>query len=186
MTVFLPAICLAGGDPSQVEYLEGTVVTIPSGTEGAFDLTDSSKLQFHYSGTSWDVPYESIVSYEWSRPAEGFGEQVTHGADQVGRAVMPMLYKTKFLTIGFQGDGGREQAVFRVPKEMVSAADPVLKNWVKRNSSVPVANLAVDESGTWWGNRYWKTSRNKHLWEKAEESPKPGAEGVEVAAREDE
>ncbi len=186
IVAILPALGLAGSDDTTVAYLEGTIKDVPAETTGELDLTDSENLHFRYGDISYAIPFESLTSYKWGRPTEGFGEGMSHSASKVGRTFMPMLYDGKFLTIRFKAGDDPQQMVFAVPKKMVSATDPILATWVKHNHETRAKQIVAGDEGSWWGNRYWKTKRNKDLWDEAQqESTKPRGEAT-VASRDEE
>jgi hypothetical protein len=185
----LPAYFASAGEPwSEATYLDGTIKDIPLNTSGKLNLTDPSALHFEYGGMDYAIPAGRIVGYRWDREViGGFGEQVSEGVSKVGRAVLPMFFKDgKFLTVRFRNadDTATEIVVFSVPKELEPAADPLFATWVKKNLAVPAAAAAINEHDTWWGNRYWRTNRNRHLWAASEKS-QPAEKPVDLAAREE-
>ena len=177
--LLLSGLCLA--ESSAVEYVDGTVLDIPSGTLGTLDLTDPEAFHFRYGSLTYSVPYGRISGYYSGRESDGVGSRIAGGAAKVGKTVLPMFFsKKKYLTIDFAGENntGSQRMVLRLSADEANATLPVLE-------AATVAQAATDSSGyadtKWWGNRVWKTKRNRHLWPKT--SPETDTqEQVEVAA----
>jgi len=159
------AICVAEAPEESAAFVEGSVPAIPPAATGALDLGDSQNLHFRYGDSQFSIPADQITGYKWHKRGNGgFGESVTDGADAVGRTLLPMFFdKTKYLTINFKPSDrmGVEEVVFEVRNGVKKEADPVLKSWVATNKQ----RAARRSSPEWWGDRYYKTSRNRHIWE---------------------
>ena len=180
--------CLAGSVPANsAAFVGGTVSAIPVNTAGQLDLSDAEMLRFQYGESSYAIPYDSIVSFRRGRGSNGgFGKRITGGAAKVGGTILPMLFsKKKYLTVEFRAgeDTTTQQAVFQVSGDTADAAIPVLKARTRKTPEAgPTTAATLSEEDSWWGNRLWRTNRNRHLW------PDPGNESgtteVEVAAKE--
>jgi len=103
----------AARDGSNAEYIGGTRPDIPANNMGEIRVTDSAYFVFVSKHTRVKVPYERINLLE-------YGQKVDRRYI-VAVVVSPLFLLAKkrqhFLTIGFQDDDGRQQAmVFRVDK----------------------------------------------------------------------
>lgn len=110
----IPAFTAPAG--SRVEYLGGTRPDIPANNNGEIRLTDNTYFVFISHRTEIKIPYDRINLVEYGQKVDRrYLEAVL---------VSPLLMMSKkrehFLTVGFQDDDGRQQAMmFRVNKNDV-------------------------------------------------------------------
>jgi hypothetical protein len=101
---------------SRVEYIGGTRPDVPERNPGEIRVTDQTYFVFLSKHTEVKVPYERINLLE-------YGQKVDRR--YIAAAVISPLFmlakkREHFLTVGFQDDGGKQQAmVFRVDKSDV-------------------------------------------------------------------
>ena len=101
---------------SRAEYLGGTRADIPGKNAGEIRLTDNTYFVFVSKHTEVKVPYERVNLLEYGMKVD---------RRYVAAAVISPLFmlakrREHFLTIGFQDDDGRQQAMmFRVHKDDV-------------------------------------------------------------------
>ena len=101
---------------SHAEYVGGTRADIPGNNSGAIKVTDEVYFVFLSKRTQVKVPYERINLLE-------YGQKVDRRY-LAAMVISPLFLLAKkrehFLTVGFQDDEGRQQAmVFRVNKNDV-------------------------------------------------------------------
>jgi hypothetical protein len=118
LSVFCLACALFAGHQSgsHAEYLGGTRSDIPASSSGEIRTTDHVFFIFVSKKVEVKVPYERINLLE-------YGQKVSRRyVEAVIISPLLMLAKKRqhFLTVGFQDDDGRQQAmVFRVNKDDV-------------------------------------------------------------------
>jgi hypothetical protein len=159
-TVLLTAMAYASGAKgSDAEYLGGTVRAIPSNTVGTLDLNDPTDLVFHYGRNFYRLPFEKIKTYEIShaKPARR----------TLGRVPVPRMpwKQDQILNLSFRGNNNDTGILsFKLTGKERSNAEWALKSRVDdpRESASAGARSKLPES--WWGDRYWRTSRNSALW----------------------
>jgi hypothetical protein len=140
------------GDSNTILYVGGTVKSIPADAVGSFDFDDTRELKFLYHGGFFAVPYEQITSTEVTKsephhllrkiPAPAFGR------------------RKQTMTIAFKDAAGAAGTLsFEVTENQASIASDTIeaKKAFAAASSIP--------SNDWWGDRYWKTNRNKSNWQ---------------------
>ena len=103
---------------TKVEYAGGTITMLAEGTGGSADVSDDKYFAFFSGKQQVRVPYERINLLE-------YGQQVNRRI-LLALAISPafLLAKSRkhYLTIGFQDDNGKQQAlVFRVDKNAIRA-----------------------------------------------------------------
>lgn len=98
------------------EYLGGTLATLESGAGGSIRTTDPVSFVFQTKRAAVRIPYDRINQLE-------YGQKVDRRLVEA-ILISPMLILAKkrdhFLTIGFESDDGRQQALlFRVDKKAI-------------------------------------------------------------------
>ncbi len=101
---------------SRAEYIGGTRPDIPQNNSGDIEVTDQIYFVFVSKHTQVKVPYQRINLLE-------YGQKVDRrylAAVVISPLFMLAKKRQHFLTVGFQDDDGRQQAmVFRVDKNDV-------------------------------------------------------------------
>lgn len=106
-------VAIAGHPGSRAEYIGGTRPDIPANNAGDIRVTDQVYFIFVSKHTQIKVPYERINLLE-------YGQKVDRR--YVAAVIISPLFllakkREHFLTLGFQDDDGKQQAmVFRVDK----------------------------------------------------------------------
>lgn len=116
--VVLLLVCVlltfAGRNGARAEYIGGTRADIPAESSGEIQVSDEIYFVFVSKQTRVKIPYERINLVE-------YGQKVNRRyLEAVVISPLFMLSKKRqhFLTIGFQDDDGRQQAlVFKVSKK---------------------------------------------------------------------
>lgn len=132
-------------------YAGGTVAAIPQNSMGKLDLSDRAALRFHYGKPTWSVPYSKVTSIA---VADRKQPKMLH---------VPKLMKDKrVFTIGFSNENGQKQnLIIEMPVQTALSALPLLE---ERTGKAAVVEGAQNPDG-WWGDRYWRTTRNSGTWD---------------------
>ncbi len=118
--VVIVSVCaltaMAARSGSRAEYIGGTRPDIPQNNSGEIKVTDEVYFVFVSKHTQVKVPYQRIDLLE-------YGQKVDRrylAAVVISPLFMLAKKREHFLTVGFQDDEGRQQAmVFRVDKNDV-------------------------------------------------------------------
>jgi hypothetical protein len=109
-------IATAARSGTHAEYVGGTRVDIPANNSGDINITDQVYFVFISKRTKVKVPYERINLLE-------YGQKVDRrylAAVIISPLFLLAKKRQHFLTVGFQDDEGRQEAmVFRVDKNDV-------------------------------------------------------------------
>ena len=113
ITPILLALTLSASIGSHVAYVGGTRADLPQGSAGVIDASDESYLVYFAKSSSFRVPYDKVNLLE-------YGQNVSRRY-MLALTISPMFFMAKkrrhFLTIGFQDESGKQQAVlFQVEK----------------------------------------------------------------------
>lgn len=161
----LPAAALRAADTA--EYVGGTVKSIPMNSIGFLNLDDTKALKFSYGQAFYRLPYDQITGTEVA------GNETRHVLKKVP---IPSLFgrKKETLTISYKDASGTiGKLSFDVTARLASA----VQNSITEQKAAALA-AATNEPIEWWGDKYWKTIRNKPTWEASTASatqPAPAA-----------
>lgn len=118
LLVFL--VCIGGLALGQgrAEYIGGTAAQIAVGTPGAMAVNDAQYFAFYSRKANLRVAYNKINLLE-------YGQTVSRRLDLavvISPAFLLVKKRKHFLTVGYEDDDGRQQAlVFRVDKNDIRA-----------------------------------------------------------------
>ena len=109
----LLGLSLSASVGNHVSYVGGTRADLSQGCTGVMDATDESYLVFFSKNSNFRVPYDKVNLLE-------YGQNVSRRY-VLALAINPMFFMAKkrrhFLTIGYQDETGKQQAVlFQVEK----------------------------------------------------------------------
>jgi hypothetical protein len=116
LLIGLAGLARLAGAQTRVEYIGGTVSRLAEGAQGSITLTDDRYLAFYAGKTQIRVAYDRVDLVE-------YGQQVGRRL-ALALVISPVFLLSKsrkhFLTIGYIGEDGRQQAmVFRVDKNSI-------------------------------------------------------------------
>jgi hypothetical protein len=148
----LPSAILRASDTA--EYVGGTVKSIPMNSTGFLNLEDTKVLKFNYGQAVYKLPYDQIT-----------GTEVTKSdTRKVLKTVpVPSLFgrKKETLTISYKDAAG---ASGKLSFELAARLAASVQDTIAEQKAIPQAESA-NQSNDWWGDKYWKTNRNKAAWE---------------------
>ena len=171
----LPPMSVKAAD-IEAQYVGGTRATIPANTVGTLNLDDSKELKFNYGAAVYHMPYAQITGSEIQKTEE------THRL--FGRVPLPSVtpWKRKqTLSISFKDSSDKPGTLnFQVLSKDATIAAAMLS---ARKDQRP--SIAAQASGTaddfWWGDRYWRTTRNQAKWDAAVK-PADSQQGAQTAS----
>ena len=166
-----PVATLAGTKPA-VQFVSGTTKAIPGNTSGSLDTAGSTDLVFHYGKSVFTLPYKSITYTEVTEPV---GKHLLHvPVPKVGKGA-------RYLNISYSEGGSSRMVTFKASATLVRSLEGTINE--RRNgpqqaklTTQPVAQQTVaaaagsskgsvkTDGESWWGDKYWRTNRNKNKW----------------------
>src|ERR1700722_14767569 len=153
-----PAVISAASD--SVQYVGGTVKSIPVNSTGTFNFEDAKEFRFNYNGSMFKLPYDRITTTDIEKADV---RRVFH----VFPAMSPIAsHRKQTLVINYTDAAGAtgtlnfELAAYRAVDAQETLA-------AKRSPISPAAAAAItaSKSNTWWGDSVWKTKRNQGAWD---------------------
>jgi len=153
-----PAVLCAA--PESVQYVGGTVKSIPVNATGKFDFEDAKEFRFAYKGSEYKLPYDQITSTSIEKADV---RRVMH----VFPAMSPIAaHRKQTLVISYKDASGATGTLnFELPAYRATDAQETLA--AKRSPLSPAALAAqsTSRSNAWWGDSVWKTKRNQATWD---------------------
>ncbi len=144
---------LAAADSATVTYIDGNVAGLSPSTGATLYMNNPQSMELKTPLHSVQIPYNQISKAE-------LGSVMVHTPDPEPLykvwALPKRLVKseTQQMTVAFTDGNGQSQ---NMKIEMSKAsADSVLATIERHSGKVA--------SDSWWGDNYWKTSRNKDTW----------------------
>jgi hypothetical protein len=166
-----PAVVRAASDT--VQYVGGTVKSIPVNSAGSFNFDDAKEFRFTYNGSAYKLPYEQITSTSIERADV---RRVMH----VFPAISPIAsHRKQTLVINYTDATGATGSLnFEL---MAYRAVDAQETIAAKKSPVSAAGLDQNPNG-WWGDKYWKTNRNKAAWDALDAQNAQAAENAKNSA----
>jgi hypothetical protein len=164
VVLLTPTITMAGtGTP--VEFVSGTVKTIPSNTTGSLDAGGSMELRFRYHKSVFSLPYKNITHTEVTEPV----------GKHLWRVPVPAFGKSpRLLHISYRDGEYSRMVTFKAPASAITELNSSINAHRKEPLSAAAKEPSVKtDPESWWGDKYWRTNRNKAKWPEvpAENSP---------------
>jgi hypothetical protein len=171
----LTCIAVSGAPrPETSTYVSGNVASLKPNTGGTLVFTDKDSMIFRSGSAEVKVPYASILHAEL-----GATESRTH--DGPGFKILSRILKTEtqLLTVEFKSGLGENQTM---TLQLAKFVAPGVLNTIKENAGDEVASAtksggtraaaaakasipaSADDKNAWWGDGYWKTTRNQDSW----------------------
>jgi hypothetical protein len=151
----LPPVMLSGAS-SAVEYVGGTVKAIPANSTGAFNFDDAKELRFNYGASVYALPYEQITATDIGK-VQGESHHILR------KIPVPSFSRDpkETLTIGYKDAAG---ATGTLSFELTARQAAQARDSITIKKALIQADIEA-RSNEWWGDKIWKTNRNKALWE---------------------
>ena len=160
----LPPSQARADDSIEAQFLGGTIKTIPADSFGTLNLKDTNELRFQYGASVFRLPYSQITETEVTEP-NNKGHWLVH---------LPGRKHFDTLVIVYHDANGAENTLnFQVNSRLADVADSAIAT--RRHS----AEAATADPNGFWGDKVWKTARNRPLWEP---QPKTASTALAVAA----
>jgi hypothetical protein len=157
MIVFVlvpPAVVRGATDTAT--YVGGSVKSIPLNLIGILDVSEKGELRFDYGTATYKLPCTQITS---TAITQGETRHILH------KIPVPSLLpnrKKETLTINYKDPAGANGTL---NFELASSQASALLEIIAIKKAIPEAAANSPSSDDWWGDKYWKTNRNRTDWE---------------------
>jgi hypothetical protein len=156
-----------------VQYVGGTVKSIPVNSNGTFNFEDAKEFRFTYNGSMFKLPYDQITSTDIEKADV---RRVLH----IFPAMSPIASRRKqTLVINYTDASGAAGSLnFEMPAYRAADAQETI---AAKKSPTP-SYAAAAASNEWWGDGVWKTKRNKAAWDAEAAKNAQAAQAAQNAA----
>jgi hypothetical protein len=159
---------LLGATSTAVEYVGGTVKSIPANSIGTFNFDDGKQMRFNYGSTAYQLSYDEIIGTD---VAKAEGHHILH---KIPVPQFDPRKRKETLSIHFKNESGATETLnFELAAEQADRARDMIAIMKKGPE-----NVLTSQKDDWWGDKYWKTNRNKAAWDAGSASnaqPAPAA-----------
>ncbi len=111
-------------------------------------------MRFVYGTSVFSLSYEKITGAQVAEPAGRHVWRVP--VPNIGRSV-------RLLTISYRDGEHSGMVTFKAPVPVAWNVWSAIDDRRKKPASVS-AKAAVSSEETWWGDKYWRTTRNNDKW----------------------
>jgi hypothetical protein len=153
-----PAVIRAASET--VQYVGGTVKSIPVNSAGTFDFEDAKEFHFTYKGSVYKLPYDQITGTNIEKADV---RRVMH----VFPAMSPIAsHRKQTLVINYTDAAGVTGTLnFELAAYRAMDAQETLAAKRSPISHAAAAAASASKSNAWWGDDVWKTKRNQGAWD---------------------
>jgi hypothetical protein len=150
----IPPVCLRGAEIA--EYVGGTAKSIPVNATGSLSVNATKELRFNYGESVYKLSADQITGTEI---LQGETRHILHKIP-----VPSFRQKKETLAINFKDAAGANGTVnFQLSPKQANSVREQIDAW-----KAPAPQVAgAKDPNEWWGDRYWKTNRNKDGWQPA-------------------
>jgi hypothetical protein len=159
----MPAAFLKGAS-STVEYIGGTVKSIPLNASGSISVDDTRELQFNYGQSIFKIPYGQITG---TNVVQGEGRHI------LGKIPVPTMFpgrKKQTLAINYKDPAGVSGTL---NFELTASEATEVRFGIAQHQAVAQNAASQQNPEDWWGDKYWKTNRNRASHDAATVVPAP-------------
>lgn len=160
----------AANNNSAAEYLGGTVKSIPPNTVGSLDLADPADLVFRYGKAVYRLSFLDIKSFQLDAdkgPRRHLGQVSLPNLSWASHVqTLNLSYRTRGSAVGVLS--------FKLSGKGFASAQWILKTRTEKAQEDAANGSRAKLPESWWGDRYWRTSRNSVLWGTPESEAQTG------------
>ena len=147
---------LLGGASNAIEYVGGSAKAIPANSTGTFNFDDAKELRFNYGASVYALPYEQITTTDIGK-VKGESHHILR------KIPVPSFSRDpkETLTIAYKDAAG---ATGTLSFELTASQAAHTRDNIAMKKAIIEADIQA-RSNEWWGDKLWKTNRNKAAWE---------------------
>ena len=146
---------VAADGPKPVTYLNGNLEGFAQNASGTLDIRSAKTMKLHTKAANIEIPYEAVSKTERTTPKVVTEKEPLYKVWTLPKRLTPPTPLDQ-VVVNYTDKSGAEKSV--TIEMQKSTADWVVAN-VERAAARNAAN-----GGSWWGDSYWKTKRNKDQW----------------------
>ena len=149
--------------PENSTYVDGNVAALKPNTGGTLVFSDDTAITFRTGLAEVAIPYKGISKAE----AGATKQHARSDAPLYKVWALPQHFRhteTQLLTVLFKNDKGEDQTMtLELSKEGAGNVLAAIEGHTEAGAAAQAA-AAKSKADDWWGDRYWKTTRNTDKW----------------------
>jgi hypothetical protein len=153
----VPPAAVRAAASDSVQYVGGTVKSIPVNSAGTLNFEDAKEFRFNYNGSMYKLPYDQITSTDIERADV---RRIWH----VIPAISPIASRRRQTLVINYTDASGATGSLNFELMAYRAVDAQETIAAKKSPTSPSASTGT-ASNEWWGDKYWKTKRNQAAWD---------------------
>ena len=158
----IPPAVVRGAYSDTATYVGGSVKSIPLNLIGELDVSERGELRFDYGTGTYKLPCTQITS---TAITQDEARHLPHRIPVLRRIPVPSLApgrKKETLTVNYKDAAGISGTLnFELTASQASA----LLETIAVKKAIPETAASSQGWDDWWGDKYWKTIRNRTEWE---------------------
>lgn len=185
LAVLSSAAALAASQAETTTYVDGNLTGVAPNTGGTLLFSEDKAMYLRTGLSNVAVPYSGINKVELGAVKETSHDVPLYKVWQLHkRFTGGNKSETQLLIVSFKNDDGEDKSMTleldraSVRNVLATIDDRTGKTWVEKKSETasrhkkPVTetagtNTAKKDSSAWWGDDFWRTTRNTDKWNKA-------------------
>jgi hypothetical protein len=159
---------MAAHKQESVTYVSGNLTGVLPNSGGSLILSDDTALELRTGLSSVAVPYAGISKAELGAVREHSDSEPLYKVWAIHKRFSKS--ETQLLKVDFKDSEGEEKTL---TVELDKSAAPGVVEAIQGHNPSVATNVKTRVSATqaakpdaWWGDSYWKTSRNADQWSK--------------------
>jgi hypothetical protein len=150
------------GSTDTATYVGGSVKSIPLNLIGTLDVSERGELRFDYGTGTYKLPCNQITS---TAVTQDETRHILPKVPVLHKIPVPSLLpgrKKETLTVNYKNAAG---ASGTLNFELTASQASALLEIIAIKKATPETSASSQSDGDWWGDKYWKTNRNRTGWE---------------------
>ena len=178
IAVLATAAAFAASRSETTTYVDGNVKGVAPNTGGTLVISDENTMSFRTGLANVEVPYSGISKVELGAVKETSHDVPFYKVWQLHKKFSGgKKTETQLLIVSFKNEDGEDKSMtLEMAQPAIGGVVSTIeertgKSFVKQASAKRTpgsqAKGANQKSDDWWGDDYWKTTRNADKWNKA-------------------
>jgi len=181
LAILATAAAFAASNSETATYVDGNVAGVSPNTGGTLTFSDEKAMIFRTGLSNVPVPYSGISNVELGAVKETSHDVPFYKVWQLHKRFSGgNKTETQLLIVSFKNEDGEDKSMTlelaqpAVTGVLATIEEHTGKTYVARSQGSPkhgpakATNQATsDDKNAWWGDDYWKTTRNADKWNKS-------------------
>jgi hypothetical protein len=160
--VAVTAAFAASTRPETTTYIDGNLSGVSANTGGTLLFSDDKTMTFRTGLTNIEVPYSGVTKAELGAVKENSHDVPLYKVWELHKRFSGKT-KTQLLIVNFKNAEGADQ---NMTLELAQSAASQVLETIQSHDPKAMAGSSKPAGQSWWGDDFWKTTRNGDKWSK--------------------